>query len=151
MKLIDDLITYCQEEEIRLIIGDDMYQNAIADNVEYKDNELIMLAYFNVSPTVVNGRIVSEKYTGAIALGRKREERLIGEEEYENTQSSLDETFEQKYIRRISDLYDLLFTHLGSFTCYNEYIIDSAECKIDINKFDLNADFVTCAISIINE
>lgn len=151
MKLISDLMTYCTTEGIRLYLGDEYYQNAIADGVTYQDNELIMLAGFTVKPVIVNSRVQSETYSGVIALGRKREYKEVDEDVYEKTESSLDETFEQKYVRRLKDLYDLLVMHLADFACENEVSIVDVTMRTQINTFDLNADFVACEITLAYE
>jgi hypothetical protein len=151
MKIISDLMEYCTDNNIVLLLGDDLYQNAIDQPVYYENNQLIMLADFTMTPTIVNGRLVSSKYSGFIGIGQKREATEIAEDVFEYTQSSLDETFEQKYLRRLKDLFDILIVKVGGFTCDYEYQIESAEMKTKINTFDLNADFVIMAVTLAYE
>jgi len=65
------------------------------------------------------------------------------------TESTLDETPEQKYDRRLKYLANKLTQILSEIACENQYEIRNCNMRLEINKFDLNADFVACDITIV--
>jgi len=65
------------------------------------------------------------------------------------TESNLDETPEQKYDRRLKYLANKLTQILSEIACENQYEIRNCNMRLEINKFDLNADFVACDITIV--
>lgn len=137
--LIDVLSDYCRSNGIYFICGNDAYVNAVADRHVYDKNELILIAELDMDVNL-NGKFVSSvDYKGTIAIGRKCED---------TETSSLDETFMQKYKARLRELCDLLVSLLTEISCQNEGTINSLSLKYDINKFDLNADFVAGSIDI---
>ena len=143
--IIDILRNYCIENDIYFIPGDSAYVNAISDENIYKDNDLILIANFTSSPNFYASRITSNKYSGLLALGRKRE--ITDDSPQVETESSLDETFEQKYDRRLRYLANRLAGIIGDIACENEYEVDSVNFKLQLNDLDLNADFVACTLN----
>lgn len=165
--IIDTIRTYCIKNNIFFIPGDEAYVNAVADYSVYENNDLILYCNFNSSPVISGSRIVSNSYSGVMALGRKCEEQtelsvLVDEidnvllDEDENiiytseqnieTVSSLDETFEQKYDRRLRTLSQELADLIGYIACDNELEISNLNFKMELNKFDLSCDFVACSL-----
>lgn len=138
--LVDALRSYCTNHNWHFIYGNDAYTNAQADNKKYNPGDLIMVADFSVSPVYAGGRVIECQYQGVIMLGRKNEAQ---------TKSTLDETPIQKYDRRLKDLTLLLANACGDIACSNELEITSANFKMDMNKFDLNADFVAGSITFV--
>lgn len=136
--LIDILRDYCTLNDIFFIPGTDAYINAVADMNVYADSDLILIADFTSAPSFTGGRVTGNTYTGVLALGRKTET---------YTTSTLDETWEQKYDRRLKSLSQTLASLIGDIACENEFEISNVTFKLDINKFDLNADFVAATIS----
>ena len=144
--LIDALRAYCQDNDIFFIPGTKAYVEAVADSNIYANNDLIMYAEFTASPTIEGGRVTSTIWNGAIALGRKREVKTINGVVV-NTTSNLDETWEQKYDNRLKDLSIQLAEVLGEIQCSQELDITAATFKMEINQFDLNADFVSATVT----
>lgn len=136
------LENYCKENKIFFIPGPEDYQNAVADEDYYKDFDLILCSDLTLTPNFYDeeGTVT---YNGTIALGRKRE--ITDDEE---TESSLDETFKQKYSRRLHDLIEMLYNLLNEIRCDADAEILSCTMSYSINRFDLNADFVVANISI---
>lgn len=145
--LISDFRSYCSEKGYCCLIGDDAYVNAINDSTVYENNQIIIILDLKFSPKLENNIVNEIVYSGTIAVGRKRES-ITDDETTTETVSSLDETFEQKFDRRLSDLSELLVVILSDFACENEININSIDARYDINKFDLNADFVAAQISL---
>lgn len=144
--LVDAIRSYCTENEIFFIYGNQAYSNALADANSYSSNDLILIADFTCIPDIKGGRVVSIIYSGVMSLGRKFE--TIGEgEEAVDTESSLDETPIQKYDRRLKALSTQLAIIIGELACDNELEITGLNFRFDLNQFDLNADFVATSIS----
>lgn len=132
------LENYCKENHIFFIAGPEDYANAVADRNLYAEYDLILTADLTLSPDYGDnfGKVT---YNGTIALGRKRED---------YTTSSLDETFRQKYNRRLLDLVHSLDNIFKSFMCEDDVEITST-MSYALNRFDANIDFVAANVSII--
>ena len=139
LNLIGILRDYCDREHLYFIPGPAAYQNAIMDQSVYAANELILVCDLQFSPVFGENSLNEVQYNGTIALGRKREV---------STFSTLDETFEQKYDRRLMKLSNLLIELLLSLQCQHNFVIDSAQMSYSLNEYDLNADFVAAEIQI---
>ncbi len=137
LDFIGYLKEYCDEKHIYLIAGPKDYQNAIIDKHIYAAYDLILLADLTFSPSFEEFGVTT--YTGTIGLGQKREEMTV---------SSLDETFQQKYDRRLLKLSETLVTIFRDMECTNDIEIQSFTGSYALNKFDLNADFVVANITI---
>lgn len=142
--IYDILEAYCQANSIYFIPGNNAYVNAVADGIIYDINETILVAELNSTPIYNGGKVTGNSYSGVLALGRKVDA-ITGEED---TVSSLDETFEQKYKRRLRDLSKTLATLVGEIACENDFEISNVNMKMDINKYDINIDFVAMTITI---
>lgn len=138
--LVDTLRTYCEEKGYYFFYGADSYVNIETDVNTYTSGKIILIADFNCIPTYTNGKITELRYTGTMLLGEKRENETI---------SSLDETPLQKYDRRLKALSTLLTTVLGDIACDNELEITNVNIKYDLNKFDLNADFIASSLTFV--
>ncbi len=151
--VLEKLRTYCVNEGIIFIPSiSESYVNSVIDWNEYENNDLIMFALFNAVHVFDNSKLVEIAYTGVIGLGRKCESELIEDEDGEytvETESNLDETPEQKYDRRLKYLANKLTEILSTIACENQYEIRNCNMRLEINKFDLNADFVACDITIV--
>lgn len=139
LNLIGILRDYCDREHLYFIPGPAAYQNAIMDQSIYAANDLILVCDLQFSPIYGENSLNEVQYNGTIALGRKRESQTF---------SSLDETFEQKYDRRLMELSNLLTELLLSLQCEHNFVIDSAQMSYSLNEYDLNADFVSAEIQI---
>ena len=139
LNLIGILRDYCDRENLYFIPGSSAYQNAIMDQSIYAANDLILVCDLQFSPIYGENSLNEVQYSGTIALGRKREVSTI---------STLDETFEQKYDRRLLELSNLLTELLLSLQCEHQFIIDSVQMSYSLNEYDLNADFISAEIQI---
>lgn len=151
--ILEKLRTYCVNEGIIFIPSiSESYVNSVIDWNEYENNDLIMFALFNAVHVFDNSKLIEIAYTGVIGLGRKCESELIEDEDGDytvETESNLDETPEQKYDRRLKYLANKLTEILSEIACENQYEIRNCNMRLEINKFDLNADFVACDITIV--
>ena len=139
LNLIGILRDYCDREHLYFIPGSSAYQNAIMDQSVYTANDLILVCDLQFSPVFGENSLNDVQYNGTIALGRKREATSV---------STLDETFEQKYDRRLMELSNLLTELLLSLQCEHNFVIDSAQMSYSLNEYDLNGDFVSAEIQI---
>ena len=151
--ILEKLRTYCVTEGIIFIPSiSESYVNSVIDWNEYENNDLIMFALFNAVHVFDNSKLIEIAYTGVIGLGRKCESELIEDDNGDytvETESTLDETPEQKYDRRLKYLANKLTEILSTIACENQYEIRNCNMRLEINKFDLNADFVACDITIV--
>lgn len=143
LNLIGSLRTYCNVNNIYFIPGPTAYQNAVMDYHIYANNELVLVADLQFRPVFGENSLEEVTYQGTLALGRKREYN-----DDQCTVSSLDETFEQKYDRRLEELSSLLTELLLNLQCEYNCNIDSVRMSYALNQYDLNADFVSADIQI---
>lgn len=141
--LISYLSNWCKENGVYFCAGPEQYNNIVLDNHLYENFDLILCVSINMIPKYSEGGLQSVTYQGSLALGRKRE--MTDEE---NTESSLDENFMQKYSRRLEDLTGKLNDLLISLQCEQEAYIDNCIMNYVLNKYDINADFVNSTVSI---
>jgi hypothetical protein len=150
--LVDAIRDYCEDEGIFIIYGSQAYANAQADAESYSSNELILIADFSCVPTITGGQVVALRYSGVISLGQKTETVVTdpGEETETSTTtiSNLDETPIQKYDRRLKYLSTKLAAIIGELSCDNELDVSGLNFRFDLNKLDLNADFVATPITL---
>lgn len=134
MKLIDTIEEYCDNNGIKFIIGTEDYQNMEADIYGYKDGQLILLLDTTYSVNIYSGQTTGYTYQATIALGRKFDP--------DGDEAGLDEFYKQKYHLRLRELSDKLNEIIANIACLGDFSVNSFNVKYDINKFDLNADFV---------
>ena len=134
MKLIDTLETYCNNNNIKFILGTEDYQNLEADMYGYANGQLILLCDVNYSVSIFSGQVTSYSYNVTLGLGRKFDP--------DGDEAGLDELYGQKYHLRLKDLSEKLNELIGNIACLGDFTVNSFNVKYDINKFDLNADFV---------
>lgn len=130
---------YCKEHKIFLALGEQEYANYISDKKCYDAYDMIMCADLRLTPVFNEISVQEVTYKGTIALGRKREE---------NTQSTLDELFHQKYERRLKDLTEILVSIFEELMCSEEIYVRRCEISYRINVYDVNIDFVSANVSI---
>lgn len=131
--IITALTDYAASKNWHVLHGNNFEQNYKASQIAYESGELV-LAIFPFESTV--GRVTSNlgeiTYSGLLLLGRKFED---------TTECSLDETYSQKYARRLKELTPLLANSMLEFACLNE-LEHTARIAEEINKLDTNVDFV---------
>jgi hypothetical protein len=158
MKITDirkALKDFCTDKGLVFLYGRTDYINAVESNHEYLADELVMVADFEISLKFANNLAIGASYSGIIMLGRKSETNTVlpipdppAQPETVQTISSLDETMDQKYDRRLSELLELLQVYISQFACANELEVNSVVMSPDINKFDTNLDFVVAKTSL---
>lgn len=138
--LVDALRTYCEEKGYAFYYGQDSYVNIETDLVGYSVDQKLLIADFNLIPTYAGAKITELRYTGTVLFGQKFEA---------ETESNLDETPIQKFDRRLKTLSTLLTTVLTDIACENELDVINVNIRYDLNKFDLNADFVAASLTFV--
>ena len=138
LDFIGYLKNYCKKNNIFFIAGPQDYQNAVIDKNIYAPYDLILIADLTFTPNFSDelGTVV---YDGTIGLGRKKED---------FTTSSLDETFQQKYDRRLLSLSEAIVNMFNEMQCTDDIEVLSWTGSYALNRYDLNADFVVANISI---
>lgn len=162
--LIGKLRTYASTNGWVFLSGTSAIQNYEASQNEYKNGQLVLAADFNAAPQFTNaGKISQITYNGILMLGIKldddgtpaieddEETPAVDETEVfsDGTPANLDETFIQKYDRRLLDLMTLLANHIAAFACANELDVTGADFRLETNKFDTNIDFVAGTITFV--
>lgn len=147
--IIKALRSYCITNDITFIpaLTED-YINAVISRQYYEYNGLILVAMLNRQLRREGSNVIGVTFSGVIGLGQKRETVEVEEVVVSQTESSLDESFEQKYDRRLSELMFGLQDIIGEFVCAEELEVLNENTRMEINKFDLNADFVFTDISL---
>ena len=130
--------------------GDEFYANVDADG-KADIGQLALWINLNIDSSRGKGNRLSKiNYTGLIALGGKFDDNYTIENN-NNTNANLDESFDQKYKRRLSTLLKTLSDELGIVSCANNLQIITENYIYDINKFDTNFDFVVGQFNIEQE
>ena len=140
--LIGALSDYATANSWAFLYGDEAYKNFAASKNDYITNQLILGANpFTATPVITNaGKISQISYNGLLMLGRKFEV---------STAATLDETYIQKYNRRLLELSQLLATNIAAFACAEELEVSSSIFELRINSYDSNIDFVVGNITFL--
>ena len=149
-KLAEQLKLYAESKGWLFFNGDNFYANIDADG---KANVGQLALWVNLNTDSSRGlgnRLNKINYTGLIALGGKFDADYTIPTAYD-TNANLDESFQQKYERRLTMLMQTISNELGSFSCANNLQIITESYIYDINKFDTNFDFVVGQINIEQE
>ena len=144
--LLSTLKDYADAHGWHFLSGDNFHQNYEASQNEYNPGDLVLAVDLDAGPTYsAGGKISSISYSGIVALGRKVDETPVLDE----TRSNLDETFWQKYTRRLEELMGLLSIALVTIACENELELSAVRFRMDLNKFDTNIDFIVGSVTFI--
>lgn len=141
--IIGAIQSYCTTKGYKFIAGNNFYANYEADQLSLTNETKILVADFTCQPTFRNGKFAPIRYNGSILFGQKFDSILSG------TISSLDETFKQKYDRRLLSLLTGLASSIKDIACLNELDVEGITMSNSLNTFDLNADFVFAELSFI--
>lgn len=125
--------TYTASKGYHAVYGFNNFESNIATIRSYTTDEYCFIFDFKADPVWGNNIIQEIRYTCLLMLGRKSD--LAG------TQSSLDETAQQKYDRRLNDLINGLALLIRDVACNNALLVESSPLSVDINVFDTNIDF----------
>lgn len=142
-EFIDTLEAYAISKGWNFVLKfDDFYANIEAQK-DYAPGELVLTVDYNSLPVINNGRVTSITYTSLMALGRCFD--------IDTTKASLDETFRQKYDRRLKELESELANSIAEFACTNELEVSLTPMNSDINVYDTNIDFVITTATFIQD
>lgn len=142
-ELITKLSEYATAKGWIFINGDEYYSNADAD-VEIAAGQLVLRVDLTATPTRgIGNRLTKINYNGLIGLGIKVDS--------DGKQADLDESFSQKYERRLKFLSQTLAMEAQSIACVNNLQIVSEQYIYAINRFDMNIDFVYGTINFEQE
>jgi len=139
--IIGTFATYATTKGYKILYGEDWYQNYEADYNNYANGQKVLGVDFTARPIFQNLAVNRIEYNGVVMLGQKFDAN--------GTPSSLDETFKQKYDRRLLTLVTLLETVIKEIACANDLLIGNVNVKMALNKFDTNIDFVAAEITFI--
>ena len=131
---IDMLEAYAISKGWNFVLKFDDFYGNIEVQKDYDPGELVLTVDYQSIPVIQNGRVVGVTYVSLMALGRKFDADTTG--------SSLDETYKQKYDRRLKDLEATLANSLAEFACDNQLDVTTTGINNDINVYDTNIDFV---------
>ena len=138
--IIGVLRTYAASKGWVFLSGAEAYQNYEISQSELPTNKIIMGVRFTAQPVIRNKSVVSIRYIGVVMLGQKKETTTISE---------LDETFIQKYDRRLLALSTLLSTTIGEVACNNELDVGNVNFEMILNRFDENIDCVDATLTLV--
>jgi hypothetical protein len=117
------------------VYGYNDFEKNIATVQEFNPGQIIMIADFRATPTIINGKVSEIDYNCLIMLGTKIDA--------DGQRAELDETPIQKYDRRIKLLMQEMATAIGTVACDNELTVEPGEWIVEPNMFDENIDFCT--------
>jgi hypothetical protein len=139
--LIRELQALATANDWKFILGTDDYANIEAD-FHCEVGQLVLWVQMTPNPVRNDGNRISEiNYTGAIAL--------LGKFDSDNiNRAQLDETWKQKYDRRLEDIQKLFSDKMKTFACSNQLQIESDTYEYVINIFDTNLDGVEGTFTI---
>lgn len=139
--LVDTLEAYALNQGWKFVLKFDEFYANISAQDEYLDGQLILTVDTKPLPVIENGQITSITYATLMTLGRKFDD--------DGEVASLDESYKQKYDRRLKSLQQSLASTIATVACDNELEVTTTAFISDINVYDTNIDFIqTTAIFI---
>ena len=139
--LIDVLEAYALGQDWKFVLKFDEFYANIDSQSEYINGQLILTVDTKPLPTIVNGQITTITYSTLMALGRKFDD--------DGAVASLDESYKQKYDRRLKDLQQALASAIATVACENELEVTTTDFISDINVYDTNIDFIQTTATFI--
>lgn len=94
-------------------------------------------------------RVTRLSTSTTIWLGKKFDTDIDGDPT--GVKSELDETYQQKYDRRLFDMKQLMLTYVNAILCGSNIELVSFRMSEQINQTDENIDFITCDITLEHE
>jgi hypothetical protein len=139
--LVDVLEAYALGQGWKFVLKFDEFYANLEVQDEYINGQLVLTADVKSNPTIVNGQVTTITYTALLALGRKFDD--------DGEVASLDESYKQKYDRRLKDLESALASTIGTVACSNELDVTNTDFISDINVYDTNIDFIITTATFI--
>lgn len=138
--IIGALNDFADQKGWKFINGIDAYANYEVDQIDLMMGDKLLIVDLNLSPSyAAGGGVNGVNYSGILMLGVKDDEN--------SETSTLDETQSEKYNARLKYLTKELIISAGQFSCMHELTITAATTRLQLNKFDVNADFVAMDIT----
>lgn len=158
--IADELKQWAEAKDWVFLLGDQFYANIEAtEDYDVSDEQFrqidagqpVLWCNLEANETrAIGNRVSAINYTGLLGLGIKKDADYSILEDAK-TNANLDETFKQKYDRRLKDLLQLFSNEMKMFACANNLQILDSSYVYDINKFDTNIDFVIGTFDIEQE
>ncbi len=137
-EFISTLKKYIESKDVYFFYGSAGYRNALTDSYDFKPHKKIFVCDFTFKVTVENGVVQKITYSGGVMFGQKCESK---------THANLDETPMQKYDLRLEKLYKILTNLIIDFACKNNLQVSDMDGRFEINKDDVNIDYVMYNVS----
>ena len=131
MSVVSDIRYLATSLGYNFIYGTAEYVNAKLDKIDMQTKDVIYMVPVQHTDTYINGMPEYFQYSNVIGLGVKNDGTY---------QSTLDEFYEQKYDRRLSDMETRLIGFIDSLGCTAGFEITGRRIFSEINKFDANID-----------
>lgn len=147
--VVSDIKTLAESEGYAWIHGPRDYANYELTTKDITDTEFIfiLLPVITSSNSITDFKLVSEwSLDIQIMFGQKFD--VAAETATTEQVSSIDETYNQKYDRRIYNLAATLFAFIEQWLCGSVYRLQSLRIDEEVNQFDENADFVIGQLTI---
>lgn len=141
--IIGAIRTYCETLDYIFIAGDNFYINADLSKYRIDIGKTIITALFTAAPEYSDGQITRITYNGVLTCGVK-----VDSEGYS---ASLDESFIQKYDRRLLSLMGTLSTFIQNFMCDNALDVTGTRMLAMLNRFAENIDYIEATLTFIQE
>lgn len=136
MAVVAEIRTLATNAGYEFSYGTAEYNNFDATQDDLQAKDLIYLAPVVDSGTYDNGVLDTSGYSTVIGLGVK------SDRDVDNTQANLDETYEQKYDRRLESMRTKLGAFIKSMGCEDNFTLTRHRIFEEINQLDENLDMM---------
>jgi hypothetical protein len=140
MAAVSEIRTLATNQGYEFSYGTSEYKNWDAGRKNLQDKDLIVLDPLIGSGSYIGGVKSDKTYVTTIGLAVKNDGVY---------QATLDETYEQKYDRRLEDMEAALEAFIKLLACTDGFEILSDRIISDINRFDTNVDIMLAEITFI--
>lgn len=150
--LIGAIRTYCTSKSYKFYAGENWDVDYNASKDSFVNGQIIVVAEFVARPSFGKGWGIAEiEYDGILLVGRKLDAdgTMTPAPLYNSTPVSLDETFIQKYDRRLLTLHSTWATIVKDISCANELIPKNANMPMKLNQYDACIDFISGEITFV--
>jgi hypothetical protein len=147
--VVSDIKTLAEAEGYVWIHGPRDYANYELTTKDITGTEFIfvLLPVITSANSITDFKLVEEwSLDIQIMFGQKFD--VAAETAEADEYSSIDETYNQKYDRRIYDLTTTLHAFIEQWLCGSVYRLQSLRIDEEVNQFDENADFVIGRLTI---
>ena len=135
--------TLCETKGYIFLAGDTYYIDADLSKERIDLGDYIITALFTAAPEYSDGQLTRITYNGVLTCGLKVDS--------SNYTASLDESFIQKYDRRLLPLMQTLSTFISDLMCDNALDVTGARMLAMLNRYAENIDYIEATITFIQE